>query len=302
MSDEMQVHAETDLLKRRAAGISLAYNSVLAVVKLAGAVLTGSLGLFSEAAHSGVDVFASLIALVSIRAAAQPPDDEHPYGHGKIEAMAALAESTLLVLISLYVAAEGVQRFIGGSELKQVQIGIYIMAASCITSLITSRHVDGIAKRTNSMALRSNAQHLMVDFWTSLGVLAALGITMATGWRQADSVFAILLAVWLGGNAYKLGREAFEELIDRRIEAEEILAIEETIRSTDGVLGFHKLRTRHSGHWHYVDVHIVVPRDWSVVQGHDVADAVEKRLQATLAPCVAVVHVDPFDEHQKLTP
>lgn len=284
-----------DELKKRAAWISLGYNLSQTVLKLAGAVITGSLSLFSEAAHSGVDVFASLIALASVRAAAVPPDEEHPYGHGKVESVAALAESSLLVVVVGYVGFEAIQRMVVGAEMQSLGVGVAIMGISTFTSLLVARHVQSVAQHTKSLALRSNAQHLMVDFWTSVGVLGALLITWTTGWKQADSILALLLSLWLARGAWKLGKEAFHELIDRRIEPEELEAIETAIRETEGVLQFHRLRTRHSGHVHYVDVHIVVSRDWSVVQAHDVADLVERRVAEVVTQSVTTVHVDPFD-------
>jgi cation diffusion facilitator family transporter len=282
-------------LKRRAATVSLAYNVTLTLVKLIAALITGSVSLLSETIHSGTDIVASAIALVSVRAAAVPPDEEHPYGHGKIESLAGFGESVLLLLIVIYIVFESITRLISPAELQSVDLGIWVMVASIVSSLGVARYVQGIARRTKSMALLSNGQHLMVDFWTSVGVLAALVVTRLTGWKAADPVFAIGLAVWLALNAWRLSVQAFHQLIDRRLSDDELKLIEEVVHAHPGLLSYHRLRTRLSGAMRYIDMHIVVPNEWSVVQAHECADMLEKTLEAELAPAQVVIHVDPFD-------
>lgn len=282
-------------LKKRAAGISVAYNVTLTLLKLAAAVLTGSVSLLSEAIHSATDIVASGIALVSVRAASLPPDEDHPYGHGKIESLAGFGESILLLMIVFYVVFESVQRLIKGSAVQNLDIGVWIMALSAISSFFVARHVKGISLRTGSLALASNSQHLMVDCVTSIGVLVALLVTKMTGWEKADPIFALILAVWMAVGAWRLAKQAFDQLVDRALTEEEIDQIRSLVDSHEGILGHHRLRSRLSGDTRYVDMHIVVPDQWSVVQAHDVADALEKRICDAMAPAVVVIHVDPFD-------
>ena len=224
-----------------------------------------------------------------------PPDDEHPYGHGKIESLAGFGESILLLCIVGYLAFESIHRLIAPEPITQISFGIVVMGASAAVSLAVGLYVRGVAEKSGSMSLRSNGQHLLTDFWTSVGVMLALLITHFTHWQQADSFVGLTLSVWLGWSAYKMAHEAFHELIDRRISDDEYLVIQNILRDDPDVISYHRLRTRHSGSWHYVDVHIVVPRDWSVVQGHDLADRLEKSIASTLSPCHVVIHIDPFD-------
>lgn len=282
-------------LKKRAAGISVAYNVTLTLLKLAAAVLTGSVSLLSEAIHSATDIIASGIALVSVRAAAVPADDDHPYGHGKIESLAGFGESILLLMIVCYVVFESVQRLFRGTEVQNLDIGVFIMAFSAITSYLVARYVKGISNRTNSLALASNSQHLMVDCVTSVGVLIALLVTKLSGWTLADPVFAIILAIWMAVGAWRLAKQAFDQLVDRALTEEEIDKIRQLVGSHEGILGHHRLRTRLSGDTRYVDMHIVVPDQWSVVQAHDVADALERKICDVMDPAVVVIHVDPYD-------
>ena len=281
--------------KRSAAGLSLGTNVAFTVLKVVAAALTGSVALFSEAAHSATDVVASGIAYASIRAASAPPDEEHPYGHGKIESLAGFAESVMLLFVVVYVVATSVPRIVHPAPVESLGLGLGVMGASALGSLFVGLYVARIGKQADSLALQSNGQHLLVDFWTSLGVFLALGITRLTGWAQADAVVALFLAAWIARNAWRMSNEAFQQLIDRRISDEDLQCVHGILAEEREMLSFHKLRTRHSGNWHYVDLHVVVPRDWSLVQAHELADRIEKRIEAALTPARAVVHVDPYD-------
>lgn len=281
--------------KRRAAGLSLATNVVFTALKIVASALTGSVALLSEAAHSATDVVASGVAYASIRAASAPPDEDHPYGHGKIESLAGFGESVMLLVIVAYIVATSIPRIFHPEPVQSLGVGLWIMGASALGSLFVGRYVSNLGKRTESLALQSNGQHLLVDFWTSLGVLAALTITKLTGWSQADAVVALFLAVWIARNAWLMSNEAFQHLIDRRISDEDLACIHGILKSEPELMSYHRLRTRHSGHWHYIDMHVVVPREWSVVQAHELADRIEKRIERELAPARVVVHVDPFD-------
>ena len=288
--------AALDRKKQTAASLSVAYNLVAMAVKVAAAGVTGSVSLLSEAAHSATDIVASLISYFSVRAAAAPADDEHPYGHGKIESLAGLGESILLMVIVGYVVIESAQRLLRPVSLPSVDIGLVVMAVSAVSSFCVGLHVQKIGREANSFALQSNGQHLLIDAWTSVGVLVALAVVKITGWASADSVCGLIFAVWMGYGAFTLSQKAFHDLIDHRVEPSEVEAIERILRRTDGVLGFHKLRTRHSGSTHYIDVHVVVPRTWTVVQAHDLADQLEKEIETELNPAVAVIHIDPEPE------
>jgi cation diffusion facilitator family transporter len=273
----------------------LAFNILSTLVKLVAAVLTGSVSLLSEAAHSFTDIFASAIALASVRAAAVPPDEEHPFGHGKIESLAGFGESILLFGVVVYVVIEAIQRLVTPQPIMELDLGIVVMVASAVGAFLVSRFVGRIASQTGSLALKSNAQHLMVDFVTSAGVLGGLVLAKATGATWADSVLALGFAVWMAWGAWKLSFQAFHDLIDIRLPDEEIHQVRTLIESEPQILGFHRLRTRRSGSMRFIDMHIVVPREWTVVEAHDLADRLEKRIALDLQPATVVIHVDPYD-------
>ncbi len=281
--------------KRRAASLSVAYNGSLTLIKLIVAALTGSVSMFTEAAHSGADVIASGFALIAVRYAAQPPDEDHNYGHGKIETLAGFGEAIMLLLVVAYAVFEAIMRLINPQPASNLGLGIVVMVICSLANLIVAAYVSKTAKQTGSIALTSNSQHLMVDFWTNLGVLAALGVGATTGWHRADPVFAILLSLWIIHGAWKMCCTAFNQLVDHRLGDEELETINEILHKHSSLKGFHKLRTRRSGNVAYVDVHLEVPLTWSLVQAHELADLIEKEIQNTLAPAIATIHVDPVE-------
>ncbi len=284
--------------KRTAAGLSLGLNTLLTALKFVAAILTGSVSLLSEAFHSGTDVAASLVAFLSIQAAAQPPDDEHPYGHGKIESLAAFGEGILLLGVVGLILVQSVMNLAKGKHPERLDLGLVAMGISAVSAFAVGQYLLRTARNTNSIALQSNGRHMMLDFWTSLGVLCAFAIQKFLNFEYADSILGILIGLWLGFGAWRMVREAFEQLIDRRVTDEEIEAIRGILRETPDLISYHRLRSRHSGNVHYVDLHAVVPNTWSVVQAHELADRLEKQISSALEPAHVVIHIDPYDENK----
>lgn len=285
-----------DAQAQSAARLSLGYNCFQTVFKLLGAFLTGSVSLLSEGLHSLSDVLSSFVSFVSIRAAAAPPDEEHPYGHGKIDTLAGLSEAIVLFLFSIYTCIISTTKFFHKPEVEKIDVGLGIIVASSLLGGLIYNRINQAAKRGNSYALKSNAQHLLVDLVTSVGVLVALLVTKFTGWHYADPAFGLGLSVWLAYSSVKMIHQSVNEVIDKQIDPQEMAKIREILDSEPDLISYHKLRTRHSGDWHYIDLHIVVPRHWTVVQGHELADRVEKSIQRELEPAICTVHVDPCDE------
>jgi cation diffusion facilitator family transporter len=284
-----------DSLNQRAAAMSLGLNAILTALKFLTAVLTGSVSLLSEAFHSGTDVAASLVAYVSIRAASAPPDDDHPFGHGKIENLAGFGEGMLLLGVVAFIVIQAIANLIRGNHPEKLDLGLIAMSVSAGCAFVLGRYLLSVAKKTDSVALKSNGRHMMLDFWTSIGVLVALGIQKVTGFQQADSILAICLGLWLGFNAWKLVCEAFDQLIDHRVPDEEVAVIDRILCSDPDLISYHRLRTRHSGNEHLIDLHAVVPNDWSVVRAHSLADHLERQIAEALPPAQVVIHIDPFD-------
>ncbi|HWA83716.1 MAG TPA: cation diffusion facilitator family transporter, partial [Fimbriimonadaceae bacterium] len=177
--------------------------------------------------------------------------------------------------------------------------GMIVMGASALGSVLVGLYVAAVGRRTGSLALQSNGQHLRVDAVTSVGVLIALAVTAITGLKQADAVVALLLAAWIGFSAWLLAKQAFDQLIDRRLPDEEVETIRAIVAKHEGILGCHRLRSRLSGSERYIDMHIVVPNQLTVVEAHELADRLEKHIAEALDPAQVVIHVDPYDESKE---
>lgn len=284
--------------KLRAAGLSLATNGVLTALKGVGAALTGSVGLLSEAFHSGADLLGSSLVLASVYVAAAPPDEDHPYGHAKVESIAGLAEAAVLGVLGLFVVTQGVEHLWHNVEVQRLDIGVYVAGGCAVLSGVAGFYIRSIGKRTRSAALQANGMHLLSDLATSSGVALGLLAIKLLGLSWADGVIGIVLGTWLGVSAFRIGNEAFQQLIDRSLPEEDIVRIRDLIRSEKAVISHHRLRTRLSGPVRYIDFHVVVPNTWSVVEAHQVVDRLELRLREELSPAVVVVHVDPYDEEK----
>jgi cation diffusion facilitator family transporter len=284
--------------KVRAASVSLATNGILTSVKLVGAVFTGSVGLLSVTFHSAADLVGSLLVLAAVRVAAVPPDEDHPYGHAKVESIAGLAEAAALALLGLYVVAEGVEHLWYGVAVRNIGAGVLVAAGCSAISGIAGAYIRSVGKRTNSAALRANGFHMLSDLATSGGVALALLAVKYTGARWADGTIGIALGAWLMVSAQRVGNDAFQQLIDRRLSDNEIIRIRELVSAEKSVISFHRLRTRLSGNVRYIDFHVVVPNTWSVVEAHQLADRLEHVIRDELSPATIVIHVDPYDEEK----
>ncbi|HEY3783231.1 MAG TPA: cation diffusion facilitator family transporter [Fimbriimonadaceae bacterium] len=290
--------AELSRDKRHAAAASVAFNVLVSLLKLVAALVTGSVSLLSDAVHSFTDLIASSLTFVSVRVAAAPPDEDHPFGHGKIESLTGFGEGIMVLAAVILIAVEAVKRLMNGHELgiPRLSFGLGATFFCSLAALGTSLYVLSVAKKTSSPALTVNANHLRIDFITSLGVFAGLSITKITGQPAVDPVIAIGLALWMSYGAIRLCTTAFQELLDHRLPEEEIARICAILDSDKRLLSYHRLRTRRSGSVRNIDLHIVLPREWTVVDAHQVADELEKRIMEDMAPAEVVIHVDPFDE------
>lgn len=275
---------------------SLCFNIVQTLLKLAAAAITLSVSLLSEAIHSTIDVLGSTITYFGIRAASRPADDEHQFGHGKIESLASFAEAVLIALTTLYIIQDAVKHLIYRHEAQQLDVGLAVLSVTSITGILLALKLKKGAQQTGSVALRAEAKHLATDFVTSAGVWVALLVEKLAGWHQADPVVALLLSVYLLFSAHRLGMEAVHQLVDHRVADDEVQTIKTILAAEKEMLSYHNLRTRQAGNLRYVELHAVVPRDWDVVQAHDLADRLETKIELALQPCNAFIHIDPFDE------
>ncbi|MCX5800375.1 MAG: cation diffusion facilitator family transporter [Candidatus Eisenbacteria bacterium] len=280
--------------KTGAAAFSIASNAFLVVIKVIVAVLTGSISVFSEAAHSGIDLIASIFAWGSVRVSSRPPDEGHPFGHGKYESVSGSVEAVLIFVVAIFIFREAGKELMGEPGIKSTDTGLLVMAISAITNFFISRFLFRMARKTDSIALEADAQHLATDVYTSLGVFVGLALVRITGLRVLDPVAAIVVAALIVKVAYDLTAKALRELLDERLPDEEKRKIELILSEhvTDFV-GFHKFRCRRSGSTRHIDLHLVVCRDRSVDKAHQLCDHLEADIESAVRFVSVTIHVEP---------
>ncbi|HEX9016859.1 MAG TPA: cation diffusion facilitator family transporter [Chloroflexota bacterium] len=282
--------------KRGVAALSIASNSTLVALKLVAGLSIGSVSVISEAIHSSVDLLASVMAFFAVRASAKPPDDEHLFGHGKAESLSGAAEALLIFLAALMIINEAVQKLLYGVHLENVDVGIAVMGLSSIANIIVSRRLMRVAKATDSMALEADAWHLTTDVLTSAGVAAGLVAVRLTGLDLLDPIIAIGVALFIFKAAYDITRRSIRDLLDTSLPEEEQAIIREVLDKHSGrMVGYHQIRSRKSGSERHVDLHLVMNRNVTVQQSHDLCDHLEADLREELGDVVLNIHVEPCE-------
>jgi cation diffusion facilitator family transporter len=278
----------------RAAALSVASNTALFVVKLAVGLSTGAVSVISEAIHSGLDLLASLIAWVSVKESARPPDQKHPFGHGKIENVSGSIEAGLIFTAGIWIVVEATRKLIHGGEVESIGLGLGVMGASAATNYFISRRLFHVARQTDSVALEADALHLRTDVYTSAGVFVGLGLLALTGIKALDALAAIAVALLILRTSWNLTREAFLPLLDIRLpeaEEREVEQILETFRTE--YVSFHGLRTRKAGAERHVDLHLVVPPRTPIAQAHELAGRVKWAIKDHWPKAHVLVHIEP---------
>lgn len=283
-------------MKQRTAWLSIISNSVLVILKLIIGIQVGAVSLISEAAHSGVDLVAALIAFFAVKKAVQPPDDEHAYGHGKFENLSGAIEALLIVVAAIIIIYESVAKFSSLTEPEYLEYGIAIMLISIIVNYFVSKRLIKVARLTESQALEADGLHLQADIWTSVGVLVGLAAIKLTGWVWLDPVIAIIVAVIIFKAGWDMTLASTKELTDMSLPAEDEAIIKYVINSHKEVVNCHRLRTRRSGAHRLLDVHIVMDGLMPLKQVHDICDSIEKEIKDKLGMCDVTIHPEPTNK------
>jgi cation diffusion facilitator family transporter len=287
-------------LKERTARLSVISNFMLVLLKLAVGFFTGAVSLISEAAHSGVDLLASVIAFYAVRKADEPPDGNHAYGHGKFENLSGAVEAVLIVAAAVWIVYEAGNKINTAKAPEFLEYGIILMIISIGVNYWVSERLFKVAKETGSHALEADGLHLRSDIWTSIGVLAGLVIIHFTGFAWLDPVIAIVVAGVVFKAGYGMSKKSLYELTDISLPADEEQIIIDVITSHTEVISFHQLRTRRSGSWRLIDMHLILYKDMHLNKAHAVCDQIEAEIKEKLGPCDVVIHLEPCDYHEEL--
>ncbi|AOO62608.1 cation diffusion facilitator family transporter [Bacillus velezensis] len=280
--------------------LSVISNSLVVMLKIVVGIITGSVAILSEAIHSFLDLIAAFIAFISVRISKKPADTGHPYGHGKVENLSGTIETILIFAAGIWMIYECVQKLVNPAPVHLPVLGIVVMLAGALINLIVSKFVKREAEKVNSVAMKSNALHLLTDVYTSLGVAASLLVVTLTEWYILDPIIGMVLAVYIIYEAFKLMKEAFPPLIDTRLSEEEektILKIIETFQQE--FIEIHDFRTRRSGPQEYIDFHLVVPSHVTIKDVHDLCDRIERDITNEFKQAQVMIHPEPESERKK---
>lgn len=281
-------------IKVKAAGLSVASNIALTAGKLVVGSIIGSVSVISEAIHSANDLLASFIALWAVRKSAQPPDQEHPYGHGKVENIAGTIEAVLIFIAAVFIISESIEKIRQGGEILEPGWGMLVMAVSAGLNFMVSSYLLKVGKEQDSVALEADGVHLRTDVYTSLGVMAGLGLIQLSGYWILDPIIAILVALLIVKAAFELLQKAFLPLLDTAADAETMDTVTEVLEDLKGeFIEYHDLRSRKAGRDVHIDMHLVVQAQMSIEEAHDLCDTIESRIQERLNYSHVLIHVEP---------
>ena len=280
--------------KQIAAGISVISNLTLVTLKVIVGLITSSVSVLSEAAHSGIDLVASGIAYFSVRRSDLPADQRHAYGHGKIENLSGAVEALLIFVAALSIIYEAVRKLLSGEPIQSVGLGIWVMAFSAVANLVISLYLLRVAKETDSAALEADAYHLLTDVYTSAGVMVGLLLIRQTGIVLLDPLVALGVALLITKTAYSLTRKSLGPLMDAKLPDDEEELIASIIRDhSSQFVEFHNLRTRKAGSQRHIDLHLVVKGDAHVEEAHQICDHLEAEIRAALPRSMITIHIEP---------
>ena len=279
-----------------------AWLSILAALltmglKASAYVLTGSVGLLSDALESGVNLVAALFALVILTIVAQPPDEDHAYGHEKAEYFSSGVEGTLILLAAVLILTRAIDRLLNPVALNQLNLGLAISVTASVINYGVARVLANVGQQERSIALQADAEHLMTDVWTSAAVLLGVGLVALTGWSILDPLVAIGAAVYIAWSGLSLLRRSAYGLMDSALPTDQLASLQAVLdeHAASGIQ-YHALRTRQAGARSFVSVHIQVPGEWSVQRGHDLLEALEHDIRASLPSAAVFTHLEPIED------
>ena len=283
--------------KSAAAALSIASNTTLILLKAIAGTVTGSVALLTEALHSATDLVASIVAFFSVRAADVPADESHPYGHEKIEDMAAAIEGILILVGCGVIAFEAIRHLVQGSHVERLGIGVAVLGVSIVVNLFVSQALRRRAQRTGSPALAADAAHLTTDMATSAGVLAALALALVTDWDWLDPTIALVVAAIIAVAGVRILTSSSRVLVDEALPDPELDVIREVVAgfADRGIVGFHELRGRQAGARRHVDLHVQFRAGTTLEDAHHTAHQLQDAIRARLGDADVLIHLEPQD-------
>jgi ferrous-iron efflux pump FieF len=280
-------------LTSRAAIASISMALFLVGLKTYASWDTGSVAMLGSLADTVLDLVASLVTFFGVRWAAMPADDNHRFGHGKAEALAALTQVLLISFSALGIAWRAFDRLQSGKTTQGLELGVGVSIVAMIATFALLAYQRYVIRKTGSVAIHTDHVHYQSDLLLNLSVIAALVLDQLLGWRLADPLFGFVIAAWLLYGAWSAASQSVDQLMDREWPEEEREAFLAAAAEYPELAGLHDLRTRTSGAHRFVQFHVWVPADWTVLDAHRKMDAVEEKLQHRFPGTEIIIHLDP---------
>ncbi len=282
----------------RFAYLSIAAAVATITLKFAAYLLTGSVGLLSDAAESVVNLVAAFVALVALRVAAQPPDEEHQFGHAKAEYFSAAVEGIMIFVAAVFILWTSVERFLWPGPLDNVGAGLAVSVVASVINGVVALVLVRAGRQHRSITLVADGKHLLTDVWTSAGVIVGVLLVGVTGWERLDPMVAFLVGANIVRTGVHLVRESVDGLMDHVPDHQwraQLHTVLDRFRAAEHV-EIHQVRARVAGHQHHVSMHVLVPGQWSVQRGHDLLEELEQAIRDELAPVDIDTHLEPIED------
>lgn len=279
--------------KARATTFSIFTAATLAIVKTITGIMIGSLAIIASAADSILDIVSSSVNFYAIRKSEEPPDAEHPFGHGKFESLATFLQSLVIMLSGFYILYKAYYKFTHQLPVTHLDAGIAIMLFSILATFILSKYLKKVAKEENSQVLKADALHYEIDLLTNSGVLISLIIIKYSGLDLIDAIISAIISIYIMIEAIKLAMEASSDLLDSELPSEDIDELKRILDEYDDLhIDYHNLRTRKAGSKKFVDMHLTLCRNLPLVDAHQISDNIEKTIQAQIQDIDVIIHID----------
>ena len=281
----------------RFAWLSIAAALLTIELKTAAYLITGSVGLLSDAIESVVNLIGGIMALAMLTVAARPADEDHAYGHSKAEYFSSGVEGAMILVAAISIGVTAIPRLITPKPLQEIGVGLAVSAVASLINFAVAILLLRVGHKHNSITLEANARHLLTDVWTSVGVIVAVGLVALTNWQWLDPVVALLVAaniVWTGTS---IVRRSISGLMDTVLSGEDVETVRKVLQGYEAEgAQFHALRTRQSGARKFVSVHVLVPGSWTVNRGHELLERIEGDIRRALPDTVVFTHLESLDD------
>ena len=280
--------------KKFAAGLSITSNTLVIITKIIAGHISGSISIISEAIHSLSDFLASILTFFAVTHSAEPADKEHPFGHGKYEDMSGFIEGGLIIFAGFFIIYEAASKFTSGYCIKtESMLGIYVMGFAVIANFLVSRYLFYVAKKSDSVSLRADAEHLQTDIFSSLGVLLGLVLIKITGLAVLDAIIAIIVALIILRTGFSISKETLNNLLDGSIPNHDIDIIETILKQNTVVKGFKNIKGRKAGQYKDIELTLLFNPEMKLNCCHNICDQIESAIKEKLGNVNITIHAEP---------